>query len=298
MKNKFHRKVVYRGLIVLIKCAQVFPRRALLRFAAWSGKGAYRVLAKERAKTLRNLARVYGAEKTPAEIAAIGQTVFVNLAKTLVDWIYLDRMRPEELRRLVDVEGKEKLDAVLSRGKGCIVFTAHIGNWEYLAAYMTQFLKRSGVIARKARVSDYDRLLVDMRRKHNVETIFSTGSPKRILQLLKENCCVGILPDQDIDSISGVFVDFLGEPAYTPAGPAALARASGAGLIPAFPIRQPDDRYRIYIEDEITLTDSGDKQSDLVENTQKMSRVLERYIRAHPEQWVWMHNRWKTKQKK
>lgn len=294
--NKFHRKIIYAGLVVLIKFAQILPRRMLLRFAEFGGNAVYLFVKKERVKTLENLVRVFGQVKTRREIETIAKDVFVNLAKNLVDWIFLDKMGPDDLNRLVDIDGREKIEKALQRGKGVIVFTAHIGNWEYLAAYVAQWIRHGGVVARKIYYEKYDSLLVNLRKKHKVETVYSTDSPKKILRILKDNCVIGILPDQDVGYLSGVFVDFLGEKAYTPTGPAAIAAAGGAGLVPAFLIRQPDDRYKITVEDEIILSRTGDKKKDLLENTIKLNRITEKYVLKYPEQWVWMHHRWKTKE--
>jgi len=296
VKNKFHRKILYAGLRVLIAVARVVPRRALLRCASAAGSGVFRLLRKEREKTLRNLRSVFAAEKTEQDIVRIGCAVFVNLAKNLAEWILLDRMTEGELGRLVEIRGREHIEGVLARGKGVLVLTAHIGNWEFLAAYVALFIRHGGVIGRKVYVEAYDRLLVEMRRKKRVETFYSTDSPKRILQMLKANCVIGVLPDQDVGYLNGVFVDFMGRPAYTPTGPVALALASGADIVPAFLIRQPDDRYVIHVEPPVGIAASGDKKSDLLEYTARWSGVCEKYIRAYPEQWVWMHNRWKTKQ--
>lgn len=295
MNKKFYRKLLYGGLRVLIACAGVLPRRFLLRVAAGGGRIAFRALKKERGKTLHNLSLVFGGKKTPEEIEDIARRVFINLSKNLIDWILLDRMTEAQLKGLVDIEGREKIERVLARGKGVIVLTAHIGNWEFLAAYVALFIRHGGVVGRKVYVDEYDRLLVEMRRKKRVETIYSTDSPKRILKILRDNCVIGILPDQDVEYLNGVFVDFLGRPAYTPTGPVAISLASGAEIVPAFLIRQADDRYRIFTEDPIALSRTGDKKKDLLENTARWSAVCERYILRYPEQWVWMHKRWKTK---
>ena len=129
---------------------------------------------------------------------------------------------------------------------------------------------------------------------HDVNVIYRDESPRKILKVLKENRIVGIVADQDVESVEGVFVDFFGHPAYTPAGPAALARASGASLIPVLIMRE-NGKHSLVVEKPIELADTGDKEKDLVENTRRWSSVIESYIRKYPEQWVWLHRRWKTK---
>jgi KDO2-lipid IV(A) lauroyltransferase len=124
--------------------------------------------------------------------------------------------------------------------------------------------------------------------------IYRDESPRKMLKTLKKNWIVGIVADQDVDSVDGVFVNFFGHQAYTPSGPVALARASGAVLLPVFIIREGDG-HTIAIDEPIELRDTDDKEADLIYNTQKWSNVVESYIRKYPDQWVWMHRRWKTK---
>ena len=107
---------------------------------------------------------------------------------------------------------------------------------------------------------------------------------------------VGILPDQDIDSVEGVFINFFNRRAYTPAGPVLLSMVSGAPIIPIFCVRQ-NGKHKFIVEEPIQLEITGDKEKDILVNTQKWSDVTERYIRQYPEQWVWMHRRWKTQQR-
>ena len=103
-----------------------------------------------------------------------------------------------------------------------------------------------------------------------------------------------LLADQDVDSVDGIFVDFFGKPAHTPKGPVALALATGAPLVPCFMIREKNC-HKLVLEDPIELEEKSDKDETIKFNTQKWSRIVESYIRRYPEQWVWMHRRWKTK---
>ena len=295
MNHKFHRHILYYCLRILIKCAQVVPRTLLLGFATVCGNVLYVLLKKERSKTKRHLQYVYSEKKSPKEINTIARHVFVNLAKNLVDWILMERMSKEELGKLVSIEGRHKMERVLARGKGAIVITAHIGNWEYLAWYVAQYISHGGVgvVARKIYYEKYNDLIVGVRKKNKVETMYSTDSPRTILRALKNNYAIGMLPDQNVRYLNGVSIDFFGKKSYTPVGPVALARTCGGGIVPAFLIRQKDNSYTIYVEDEIDLVRTADKKSDMRENTIRWNSVFEKYILRYPDQWVWMHDRWK-----
>ena len=153
---------------------------------------------------------------------------------------------------------------------------------------------KGAAIARRIYFEKYDNFLNRLRGIHDVDVIYRDDSPKKVLRVLKGNGIMGILADQDVDSVDGVFVDFFGMPAYTPSGPVLLAVSSGAKIVPAFIIRR-NGSHELVIEDPIELDDTGEKEKDVVTNTQRWSAVVESYIKRYPEQWVWMHRRWKTK---
>ena len=120
-------------------------------------------------------------------------------------------------------------------------------------------------------------------------------SPKKLLRVLKNGGMIGILADQDVDSVDGVFVKFFGHDAFTPVAPVKIALATGAKIVPAFVVRKSDNSYRFVAEKPMTLSSSGDKEADVKRYTQEWTDTLEKHIRKDPEQWVWVHKRWKTK---
>jgi KDO2-lipid IV(A) lauroyltransferase len=151
----------------------------------------------------------------------------------------------------------------------------------------------SNVIARPIYYEKYEEWISSLRKGMGVNVIYRTDSPKKLLYRLKENELVGIMPDQDIDSVEGVFVDFFGKKAYTPSAPVKIAMASGTPIIPMFIVRN-GRRHTIFVEEPIRVQKSEDKEEDVLRYTQQWSDVVESYVRRYPEQWVWMHKRWKT----
>jgi KDO2-lipid IV(A) lauroyltransferase len=182
----------------------------------------------------------------------------------------------------------------MAKGKGVIIVTGHFGNWEIMPITLKIKGYPGAVVGRRIYFEKYDRYLNSLRAYHGVNIIYRDESPRKILKIIRSGGIVGIVADQDVDSVEGVFVDFLGREAYTPAGPAALAKVTGAALIPAFMIRQ-GSKHRLIFDRPIELVDTGDKDKDLITNTQAWSDVVASYIRKYPDQWVWMHRRWKTK---
>ena len=301
MKRKLYRRPLYflfRGLAFILS---LLPISVGYRIADGLGAVAFELLERERRKTLTHLEIAFGREKSQKEIRNIGRGVFQNLARNLIELNHFPKINASNIDRLVTLQGREKLDAVLKRGKGGILLVSHLGNWELLAA--TLHLKGYGgkIVARKIRDENYERLLNRLRdhlwhqNEEGMEVIYRDESPRKFLQPLRENRFLGILADQDVDNISGVFVDFFGRPAYTPTAPVQFAMVAHCPIIPCFIIRE-NGHHTLTVEDPIEVVSTGDKQRDVVENTKRWSALTESYIRRYPDQWVWMHRRWKTQE--
>ncbi|MFA5146128.1 MAG: lysophospholipid acyltransferase family protein [Candidatus Omnitrophota bacterium] len=296
MKFKYRRYYLYYLARVAAAIFSLLPVRMGLLLATLIGRAAFFVLVKYRAIAIENLERAFGAGKTKREVRRIARQVFENLCKNGIELVNLPKMSRSDIDRIVRVENIDVIDSALRENKGIVVLTGHIGNWDLLAVTIRVKGYQGVVIGKRIYFEKYDRFLNGLRKKHDVRIIYRDESPKKILRALKDNWIVGILGDQDVDSVDGVFVDFFGRRAYTPAGPVLLAKASGAALIPAFIIRR-NGCHTLVIEKPIELADTGDKKADLVTNTQRWSDVVETYIRRYPEQWVWIHRRWKTQKK-
>jgi len=198
------------------------------------------------------------------------------------------------LDELIDVEGIEKIDNVLKEGRGVVAITAHLGNWELLPMYFAYKGYSSNVVARPIYYEKYDEWVSFLRKSMGVNVIYRTESPKKLLKLLKNNELVGILPDQDVDSIEGIFVDFFGQKAYTPIAPVKLAIAADCPIVPMF-ITRGDKKHIISVEDPIWIEKGQDRDKTVLLYTQKWSDIVESYVERYPGQWVWMHKRWKTR---
>ena len=294
MRYKYRRYFLYYLGRVFAFLIYLLPISIGTRMAALFGRCAYLALPKYRNIAIANLQIAFGREKSERQIKIIARAVFVNLAKSACEVINFPKINEKNIDRFVKIEGIEHVDRSFAAGKGTIILASHFGNWELLG--MTFRVKGyPGVtIGRKIYFYKYDNFLNRLRKSHDVNVIYRDDSSRKMLKTLKDNRILGIVADQDVDSVDGVFVDFFGIPAYTPIGPVVLARASGAMMIPCFVIRQKRGHI-LKIEEPIELVDTGNKEADLVTNTQRWSDVVESYIRRYPEQWVWMHERWKTK---
>lgn len=294
MKHKLRRSIIYYLLKAVSVIIILLPFEVGLVVGAVLGKLAYYIVRKERLKALVNLRIAFGNEKRESEIRHIACGVFANLGRNLVELINFPKINKGNIDRLIREKGLHKIDKALRRKKGLIILASHFGNWELLAAYLTLKGYEGPVIAKRIYFDKYDEALNRLRAGKNVEVIYRDESPKRILHVLKSGGMIGLLADQDVDSIDGVFVDFFGKLAYTPTAPIALALATGAEILPCFLVREGRRRTFI-VEDPVQLSISGNKERDILINTEKWSKVIESYIRKYPSQWVWMHRRWKTR---
>lgn len=293
-KNKPYRYLIYLLLEFLRNVVLLFPRRMNYAIAHGLGFSVFWLLKKERTKTVAHLKEAFGDEKTENEYIQIAQNVFIHLAKSAMDVLCFPRLNRSRIEKLVFNDGTEKLDEALSRGKGVIALTGHIGNWELLASYF-RFLDYPGsLMGRRIYYEKFNDVLVYLRQCGLVSTIYRDESPRKVLAALKDNHVIGISADQDIDSLEGVFVPFFGKPTWTPIGPAKLALATGAAIVPAFMIHE-GDQYRLYLEDAILPNLNVDKEKAIRQMTEAWSGIVEKYVQQFPDQWVWMHNRWKTK---
>ena len=210
-----------------------------------------------------------------------------------MEWLVLPRLSAGAIQQLIDSEGVEHLRRALARGNGAIALTAHFGNWELIPIYLRSLGFEGGVLARRLRYPEYESFLISLRGMRGIPTFVRGGSLKEVAKLLRANQIIGMLPDQDIDSVEGTFVTFFGHPAYTPLGPAALSLMTGAPILPCFLIRE-QDRCKLMIEPPIPMPETNDRAHALNQVTQAWSGVIESYIRRFPDHWVWMHRRWKT----
>lgn len=295
MKKKPYRFFVYLLLVLVMGFVRLLPRQWALTFGKVVGRIAFAVVPRYRKRTLEHLQFAFGDIKNPGEIRRIGRQVFENLSQTAVDVILFPTLSRDRLASWVHGgDGYHRVDQLLQGGKGVIMITAHMGNWELLAGCFRVMGYSGSVVGRRIYYGRYDSIIVNLRRSLRVETIYRDSSPRKLLEVLKRNEILGLVTDQDVDNIDGIFIDFFSRRAYTTTAPAKLAFATGAPILPAFVIRR-GTLYEMILEEPIYPNLLADKEQEVRRLTEAWSRVFENQIRRFPEQWVWMHNRWKTR---
>lgn len=281
------------ALLGLHHTAKRVPLPVLYRIGERLGRLAYRLSRRYRTVAERNLQMAYGESLSEEERSRLVEQVFVHFAKSLMEFLVGDGLSPDDLRRMVTLVGEEHLQWCLQQGKGTLTITAHYGNWEIAARYLTQCKGYVlNVVARDADDSATTVLVNRIRERGGYRVIPRGQAARPVLQALKRNELVALLPDQNAGD---VFVPFFGRLAGTVAGPALLALRSGAPLLPVFCTRQSDNTYLFEMLPPFVVQPSEDKERDVTEIMARITALIEQQIRKHPSQWLWLHNRWKTR---
>jgi len=249
----------------------------------------------ERRKTIKHLTMVYGREKSRQEIYQMAKAVFVNLGRNVSDAIRVNTFNTNNIDRYIKSQGLENLDRALKKRKGVLAITGHIGNWELMGAYLSIKGYTVNVVGAPIYDPRIDELVVKNRLQSGLKYIARGSATRDIIRALRRNEIVGLLIDQDTKHVDGVFIEFLGETAYTPVGPVILAIKTGATIVPMAIHFRKDGTHFIQVEKELTLKLSNNQEQERIYNTQLCSNVIEKFIRKFPTQWVWMHERWKTR---
>lgn len=273
------------------RVVHAFPDPLAMRFGKRLGDLLYRASPRYRRVALRNLSLVFGSEWTEEQLQRTMRETFHNIGKSAVEFLRMASMSEAELRAKTFYDGREHLDAALERGKGVLYLTAHFGNWELMGARLAQDGYMLNVVARDADDADVNRMTNAIRERWGYRVFSRDKSAKPLIQALRRNEMLAILNDQNYTT--GIFVPFFGRLAATASGIASLARATDAAIVPAFCIRQPDNTHRITIQPALPLELTGNKDEDLYRVTAQATRAIEEMVRRHPEQWLWIHDRWK-----
>ena len=300
--KKLKRDVLYVLFLAAMGITGLLSRGVALKVGEIAGRLAFRCLRKLRKRVIGNLTMAFKGEKNRREILELSSDVFANLGKNALEISVLKRRPPHEINNIITTEGEERLEEGLKKGKGVIFITAHMGNWELMAAYYALKGRNPvNVIARDVYDERINRILLTFRSRYGVKTILRgrarkgksiTTSTKEILRVLRRNELLGVLIDQHIRGIDSVPVTFLGMPTTAPSGAASLALASRAEVFFGYTYRGSDNRHHIVLERVDELMRSGDRKRDILANTSRFTRLIEEKVREFPSQWVWIHDRW------
>lgn len=292
---RFLDRLAYAGAWCVLKGLGLLPRWVARLLGRGIGFLVY-VLHRRLRRVGRFNLELALPELSQKERRRLLRATFRHLGWLLAEFSQFPKYNRENIERVVVYDGFENFREAARQGHGVLFLTAHFGPWELssfahaLYGYPVRFLVRP-----------LDNPLVDALINHyrclngNV-AIDKKGSVRPILETLRAGDTVGILIDQNTTLEDGVFVDFFGIPACTTSGLARLALKTEAPVVPGFILWDTRlKKYRLRFEPPVTLTRTGDAERDLLENTARFTRIIEEFVRRHPEQWLWVHRRWKTR---
>ena len=283
-----------RILCALLKFLGVFSRRRAERIAHFFGKILFNVDKKHRKIALDNLTYAFGQEKQLEETERIAQQVFINLVKIVFEIAWSLHLKENQFKEHFKIDGYHNIKNAYEKGKGVLVLTAHFGNWELLTIIAKMIKFPINIVVRPLDFKPLDHFIFNLRTRYGGKIIPKERSIHAIIKSLNRGEMVALLMDQNVDWYEGVFVDFMGHRACTSKGLALLALKTEAPVVPVFMIREKSG-LRAEFGPEIVTVKTGDRQKDIETNTQEYNRVIENFVRRYPEQWFWIHQRWKTK---
>ena len=268
------------------------PWKPALAWGTALGTLGYHLSARYRQIAKKNLKIAYGDTLTEAERQALIKRVFQHFSRAmLVEFLKGADFTLEDIRWWVKQDSYAPMEELLARGKGVIVISAHLGNWEWLSKRAAMEGYSIKVVARQSEDEKFNEL-TDKVRGTNGYTVHPRGdSPRALLKQLRENKIIAIVPDQKSED---VFVPFFGRLAGTVAGPAVLALKTGAAILPMFCPRQPDGTYKTVYYPAILPVSTGDTDADVRRIMAEITADIEDIVRQYPDQWLWLHDRWRV----
>jgi Kdo2-lipid IVA lauroyltransferase/acyltransferase len=287
---------VYWLVRLLIAISMSMPRAAWLSLCGALGKLAYYVAGKTRRLTLRHLSMAF-PNRSNEEIKTLARRTFQMLGKNAGDILRSSRAVKSlnDLEKVLVTEGLENYEAAHAKGKGVIFLTCHLGAFDMQITNMAMRGLNPNIIGTPLKDKRLNSLLWNYRNAHGAIAIERGKETFKLIKVLKSAGSVALLIDQDT-KVKSVYVEFFGMKAATPAGATVLALKTGAAVVPTYIHLGDDNLQHMYILPEIPMTVTGDEEKDIIFNTQVLTNFIEETIRKYPDQWVWMHERWKTKE--
>jgi Kdo2-lipid IVA lauroyltransferase/acyltransferase len=289
------QRLEYALAWLIIKTIGILPRPWARSAAIALGRTVYLLHGKLRRVGMRNLALAY-PDQSQSQRAEILRGVFTSLGRQLAELCLFPRYTAENVSQVVCYDGFENFERAFARGKGVLFLTAHLGAWELSAFAHSLYGHPLKIVMRPLDNQYLDRLSRTYRTMHGNSTVDKDDFVRGLLSAMRAGETVGILMDTNMTPPQGVFVDFFGIPACTASGLARIALRTDAAVVPGFTVWDPAlGKYRLRFDPAVSLVRTGNDEDDALANTALFTNIIEHWVRQHPDQWLWVHRRWKTR---
>ncbi|MCP3900912.1 MAG: lysophospholipid acyltransferase family protein [Desulfobacteraceae bacterium] len=288
--------IIYSGIVTFTSLLGMIPISIGDMIGDFLGSVWFFLDRKHRNLTINNIKSAYKKEKTDKEVKKIACKVFQNIARMLFEHTRFHRMKHEDFHDFFKITGFDNLKAAHAGGKGILCFSGHLGNWELLAAlpYLTKI--GFSVVYKTIESAPVGKYMKKKREFTGVKLLPLHNALNEVMMSLKRGDMIGLIVDQNMRKRHrGVFIDFFGRKAIATKGLAKLALSTKAPVVPIFTYRDKKGKYNIEILPKMPLIQTQDEEKDIFDNTQVYHSLIEKYIRKYPEQYFWVHNRWKTR---
>lgn len=271
------------------------PRGISRQIGAGIGWFAYTAFGRLRGVGEKNLAMAF-PEKPVGERETILRRVYRNLGYQMAEFCLMAGYTREKASAFISYEGFEHYRAAMARGKGVFVLTGHLGAWELSSFYHSLVGYPMDMVIRRLDNPLVDAFVNHVRCLHGNRVLHKDDFARGLIASMRAGRAVGVLMDTNMTPPQGVFVPFFGVMACTGSGIARIVEKTGAAVIPGFLLwLDKEKRYTLVFGEEVEVVSTGNAEADSITNTARFTAVLEGYIRRYPDQWLWMHRRWKTR---
>jgi KDO2-lipid IV(A) lauroyltransferase len=280
---------------ILVRLLALLPRKAARFVGAGIGLLAYRVVPRLRSVGVRNLelALPTWSDRQRHDVL---RNLYRNLGWLLAEFCQMPKYTRENSRSFFRYDGLERYLAARDKGKGVLIVTGHLGAWELSSFYHSLMGYPMSMVIRRLDNARVDALVNQIRCLHGNRVLHKDEFARGLLGAMRQGETVGILMDTNMTPPQGVFVPFFGKPACTASGLARVALKTGAAVLPGFMLwEESEQKYVLHFGEEIVLDRTEDDEANAVTNTAKCTAAIEAYVRRYPDQWLWVHRRWKTR---
>jgi len=293
--NPIRASLEYGLVVAVARTLGLLPRRLARLFSGVLALFVYTALGRLRRVGVRNLELALPATP-PEKRAEILKGVYRHLGWQLVEFCRMARYTPANTRNWIRTESLDRYLAAKARGKGVLIVTGHLGAWELSSFYHSLMGHPMGMVIRRLDNRRLDQFVNGIRCLHGNKVLHKDDFARGLLTAMRSGDTVGILMDTNMTPPQGLFVNFFGRPACTASGLARVALKTGAAVLPGFMLWEPtENKYVLHFGPEIQFQRTGNPEDDIQAATQQCTAATEHWIRRYPDQWLWIHRRWKTR---